>query len=156
MKKFTVARVGGTDGFGIFDVRGNQVGTREFEQEWEARLAGCHWACAGPLFTRLGFKPAETGNNYRAWEARPFYGIHAIVTKHPQTDWAVIVTVGSSAMDARGEVFKTREAAAKFVNSFGDGFVTLRDAMTGKEFQQDRRTAGKPGICRSMESYYTM
>lgn len=161
MKKFTVKQTKSTEffdaenAFAIFDVRGNQVG-REFSEEWEAKLAGCHWALAGPLFSRLGFKSVNTGSNHRAWTASPFYGITAFITKHPQFDWSVAVTVDGNVADARADTFKTREAAAKFVNQFGDGNVTLTDAMSREEFVQDRRTAGKPGICRSMESYYTM
>jgi len=154
MKKYTVEMIKGGQWAG-FDSRGNQIALPNSDK-WIVERVACMWAMSPGLFTTLKFKPVDTGSNYRAWEARPFYGVHAIITKHPQTDWAALVTVGDNPLDARAETFKTRAAAAEFVATFGEGKVTLRDAMTGKEFLQDRNVAGKPGICRSMESYYTM
>ena len=157
MKKFSVSRVGGTDGFGVYDVRGNRVGNREFEHRWEAEFAGVHWACAKPLFSRLGFKPVNTGSNNRAWEARPFYGIHAIIVKHPQTKWIALVTVADNPVDSRAERFKTRTEAAKFVSGFGDGMVMTRNILNrdAGEFPIARRDKGgctDPGT----ETYHCM
>ena len=105
-------------------------------------------------FKQLGFKTTETLCNYRAWTANPFYGITAFLTKHPQTDWSVVITVDSDVANAQVSTFKTRAAACNFVSKLGHGKVILQNALSGLDFETTRDTARRAGICPSMESYY--
>jgi hypothetical protein len=153
-RKFTVSRVGGTDGFAAFDVRGNQV-TAEFEHAWQAHLYGGQWSRSPDAFKRLGFKKVDTGSNYRAWQSRPFWGVKATIMKHPQTKWSAIVWVDS---DSRHDfTADTREACAGWVNGFGNLEVTTRNILNpdAGEFTISRREKGgctDPGT----ETYHCM
>ena len=156
-KKFTVSRVGGTDGWAAFDWKGRQV-TNERSEKWRAELDGHHWSHAPSLFKRLGFKSVKTGNNYQAWKARPFWGIDALIAKHSQTDYYAQVIVSYPERMGRGNVrmadnFPTRQKALEWVREFGNEYITLTDARFGHEFETIRNGAGT-ATCPSREAYH--
>jgi hypothetical protein len=150
MRKFTIARVGGTDGFAVFDVRGNRVGRMEFAAEWEAHLAAVHWACSGSLAKRLRLKKV---NGVLA--GRPFGGVRVVgVYKQPSGEWRGVVEVDGEIINL---VYNTMTGVLNHINRFGDDLKKTRNMLNpaSKEFDIARRDWGgctDPGS----ETYHCM
>ena len=132
MKKFTVQRL--ATGFAVFDVRGGQVGVRVFAEEWEARLAGVHWACAPSLVKQLNLKKVDG-----ILSGRPFGGVQVGgFCKQPTGRWAAIVTVDG---DRRTYVGRTQKEVCLQIKAHGDDIMKTRNILN--------RDAGEIDIARS-------
>lgn len=132
-KQYTVKKFDGCGGlYAAVNHKGERV-TPLKADESAAWLDGHHWSHAPTTFKRLGFKPAKTGSNIKAWECRPFWGCKAIIIKGPK-DWAASVEVrtevgGLETTETHADTFSTREAAADYVNAFGNDEIETRNIL---------------------------
>lgn len=104
------------------------------------------------IFTNLKLEKIEAGT----YKGKPFYGVACMIAKTDNGAWIALVTVDDNPVDSRAERFPTRAKACEWVNEFGNGRVVLKNALSGKSFLQTRRMARRPGVCPSMESYFSM
>ena len=150
MKKFTIARVGGTDGFGVFDVRGNRVGNMEFSEEWKARLAATHWACAPSLSVRLNLKKVNG-----VLSGRPFGGVKVeSVYKQPSGEWRALVTVDGIRITY---IHDTLKGVLTLINAHGDDVKKTRNILNPAAGEMDISRRNWGGCCDpGSETYHSM
>lgn len=124
MRKFTIEKR--PAGFVAVDVRGKVI-SGPHPEEWMASLYGTHAACAPTLFKSLGFRPVKTGSNYKAWQARPFGGVTALITKHPaRKEWFAECSVDGTLIRY---VADTRAKLCELINAHGDDIKLTRNIL---------------------------
>jgi hypothetical protein len=134
----------------ILDVRGNQVGIREFSEEWEARLAAVHWACAPSLPKRLNLKKVDG-----IFSGRPFSGVKvASMYKQRSGEWRAIVDVDGERVTY---IANTQKAVCLLIDAHGDDEKITRNILNpdSHEIKIARRDWG--GCCDpGTERYHSM
>ena len=111
------------------------------------------WTAARPSLkpSDLNLKRDVTGT----LTGRPYYGVEVDIT-NLNGEWLLTALVDGIFRTDIKRSFKTRRECLLSILDLGNDTVTLRDSQSRKEFEQTRCIAGRAGICRSMESYYTM
>jgi len=106
----------------VLDVRGNQVGTMEFKEEWEARLAAVHWACAPSLVKQLNLKKVDG-----IFSGRPFGGVKVeSMYKQASGEWRAIVTVDGERVTY---IANTQKAVCLLIKAHGDDIKITRNIL---------------------------